>query len=342
MIILLLLAAAAPVCPAQTNLLVNGGLDTNQGFGGTPFVTTQNSGLFKGFDGWRSDLDDDGNNANNSWDLGTPGGDLFNNVYANDRFFTGADGVLPPILTGAGSAVMVGPFDSFDRNGFSGLFQQVTVVPGNTYRLTGFFISDPTQLNGSNQPDTIFANLANRNWAGMAAQFIDFLGNDVPFITVVRVLEGGVSNPAAVDGRWIETQIEVTVPEGVELVRWVGLYAQFNYQTGQVHLDNASIVNLTAGTPLRGDLDYDGVWDDDDRVMLQTALAGRLIPASNRFDIDLSGQLNQADLTLLNSLIPEPSSAYLCVVAIAAAARRRRAGAVERWQPESAAVRVLS
>jgi hypothetical protein len=239
-------------------------------------------------------LADDGNNANNTWDEGTPGGDLFLNIFPNDLVFAGNDGVLPPILSGIGGAVMLGPYDG---NVVSGLFQQVTAVPGNTYRLTGYFISDPTQRTDSNQPDTIFAQ-STSNWAGMKVEFKDFLGLDIAGTDIeVRALDAAVDDPAVVDGKWIETVIEVVAPAGAEQIRWVGLFAQFNFAGGLVHLDNTSIVNLTAGTPLVGDFDYDGVRDADDLHMLRLTSQGLLIPNGNRFDLNNSGAVDAADVT---------------------------------------------
>ncbi|MGL4511911.1 MAG: hypothetical protein ACRCT8_02390 [Lacipirellulaceae bacterium] len=286
-------AATAGTSLAQTNLLVGGGFDINFGFGGAPFTESQNFGSFRGFDGWRSDLADDGDNNNQSWDETTPGGDLFLNIYPNDLLFAGNDGVLPPILSGIGGSVMLGPYDG---NVFSGLYQQVTAVPGNTYRVTGFFISDPTQRTGSNQPDTIFAQ-STTNWAGLKVEFKDFLGLDLPADAIeLRALDAAVDDPLQVDGKWIETTIEVQAPTDATLIRWVGLFAQFANAGGLVHLDNASIVNLTAGAPLLGDFDYDGVRDADDLHMLRLTSQGKLVAASNRFDLNTSGGVDAADI----------------------------------------------
>lgn len=291
--------AAAPAL-GQTNLLTNGGFDVNNGFGGVAFDTAYNGGFF-GFPGWDGDVANDGLN-NFNFDDTQPGGNQFFNVFPSDPTTGSGDGVPDPLLTGAGSGVILGPFDG---NTTSFLFQQVAASPGEVFQGNVFGISDSSQLNGSGQPDTIFqASFENQLVAGF--EFFDGAGNQLSSTSQV-ILDALTQNEVDVDGKWLEASFTETAPAGTELVRLAIFYNQFFFEGGLAYFDNASIVNLSAGTPLEGDLDFDGALDGDDLTMMQLAADGDLVPDGiDRFDLTNDSLVNGDDVAALQALLGTP------------------------------------
>lgn len=304
------LAVAVLTAPAaaQTNLLTNGGFDVNNGFGGTPFNDAYNGGFF-GFPGWDGDIANDGLN-NFNFDDSLPGGNQFFNVFPSDPTLSSGDGVPDPLLTGTGSGVILGPFDG---NPTSFLFQQVAASPGEVFQANLFGISDSNQLSGggTGPPDTIFqGSSANQLVAGF-----EFFGPD-PFNPggVIQLasfseilLDAATQNEVDVDGKWLEASFTETAPAGTTLARIAIFYNQVNFGGGLAYYDNASIVNLSAGTPLSGDLDFDGVLGPDDLTMLQLAADGDLVPADiGRFDLVVDGTIDSQDVAFLQGLVVTP------------------------------------
>ena len=84
------------------------------------------------------------------------------------------------------------------------------------------------------------------------------------------------------------------------------VFDQTNNAGGIAFFDNASIVNLSAGTPAVGDFDFDGDLTSDDLRMLTFAVDGTLAPSDDRFDLPEDASLTQSDLDAWLTLAGAP------------------------------------
>ncbi|MEM7682392.1 MAG: PEP-CTERM sorting domain-containing protein [Planctomycetota bacterium] len=295
----LLLGLSAGGVHAQTNLLTNPSFDTDNGFGGTAFFDAYNGGFF-GFDGWNGDLADDGFN-NFTFNGSTAGGNQFANVFPSAPDLTSGDGVPDPVLTGDGSGVILGPFDG---NTTSLIFQQAPALPGEEFFGSAYLQSDTSQLGDDLTPDTIFQD-GPLNTAFVILGFIDSAGNTISEQVNV-LLDPSTQNEVDVDGKWLEGAFTGIAPAGTAFARVFIGYNQISFGGGLVYFEDASLVNLSAGTPLEGDLDFDGILGDDDLTLLQGAVDGDVVPDAISLDrFDLTGDLliTAADVAALNALI---------------------------------------
>ena len=297
--------AFGSISHASTNLFVNGSLEDNNGFnefGGTgdAFTTGFNFAGFQGWLGWASDFNDNGT-RDDSYDTGTPGGFMFFNLFPAGPL---EGNNSQPTLTGIASMIALGPFDG---NTTSFAWQQVAVTPGDTYRSTVWSRIDSTALNGEGNPEpTIFDSAENQ--AFHAVDFIDPLTGEadifLPSPDEDTIFDAATQTLAEVDQMWVESVFEVTAPAGASIFRQTIGFNQFNNEPGVAFFDTFSMVNLSDGTILEGDLDYDGELTDFDVQMLQLGVDGELAPVSiDRFDLSDNGVIDQADLDILNGLI---------------------------------------
>ncbi len=302
----LLLALPATPLAAQSNLLVNGGFEDNNGFvvnqtgfDGYTFAPI-GEGTFRGFVGFDTDVQDD-NFANGTYTGTTAGGSQFGNVFPSA---TGA-----PALLGESSALVLGEF--FPNPGFSGLFQQVAVTPGDVVASNLFAISDPTILQSSSgRPDTIF-ELGTSNRVFTVLEFfdgvstnrmqIDANGQPIPEY-LVDLFNPQTQSRAVYEGPWVEGYQSATVPAGAAFARVALLFIQQNFGGGLVFVDEAAVVNLSAGDP-GADFNFDGQIDQTDLDLLNLVVAGDLLANSTRWDLDGSGDIDAGDVAFLESLL---------------------------------------
>jgi hypothetical protein len=295
----LTVAAIAAPAFAQTNLLSNGDFETNAGFSGgcQPFW-----GNFCGFDGWNTDFADDGD-FNGSWGFDTPGGFRLANVFPA--------GAAPndPDLVGENSALILGSFDSGTP---TVLAQQVAVTAGQSIRAGIFAYSDSTRVRANGFPDTVYGQFT-RNRVLMRLEFLDFLGLQIQGSEIENVIFDPENDPGfnfttfrnpQFEDKWIESVATATAPIGAEFARIAVLYTQVNNAGGLAFLDTASIVNLSAGTPLTGDFNFDGLRNAEDLNMITLAVGGGLKPADNRFELTGDAALNSADIAAWQALAP--------------------------------------
>lgn len=297
--------AAATVAPGQTNLLVNGDFETNAGFSFPPDLNCQDFwGGFCGFEGWNTDLVDNGV-FDFSWAGDTPGGLRLANV------FPAGGAPNDPVLVGDGSMLILG---SFDPNTPSVLLQQVAVTPGQSVRAGIFAFSDSTRINANNFPDTVYGQFS-RNRVRMRLEFYDSVGVG-EFIEDTEVVIFDPENDPGFDfttfrnplfeDKWIEAAATVTVPEFAAFARIAILFDQVNNGSGLAFADTASIVNLSAGSPAAGDFDFSGVLDAGDLGMLNLAVIGKLVPDDNRFDLTGDSLVTAADVAAWQQLAATP------------------------------------
>jgi hypothetical protein len=288
-------------CFAQTNLLVNGDFETNAGFNGG---CQSFWGSFCGFDGWNTDFADDGE-FNGSWQFDTPGGFRLANAFpagaaAND-----------PKLLGSGSSLILG---SFDSNVPTLLVQQSAVTAGQNVRAGVFAYSDSTRIKSNGFPDTVYGQLS-RNRVFMKLEFVDVLGLtiDGEGIGAQDVIFDPENDPGfsfatlrnpLFEDKWVEGVATAVAPIGAEFARIAIFFTQVNNAGGVAFLDTASIVNLSTGTPLVGDFNFDGLRNADDLTMITRAVGGTLKPGDNRFDLTGDSTLTAADIAAWQLLAP--------------------------------------
>ncbi len=293
------LVGAAASTSAQTNLLLNGSFEVHNGFGGQPGFSYKDTSL--GFEGFDSDLDDDGQrNFSYRQDFALfAGGSQFDNV------FPAGGSPDDPVLIGDQSAFMLGNF----FNGLSEsthLFQQVDAAPGDDFIATIFAYSDTTRTRDDGFPDTIFnAGFQGGPTNNFVLGYLGFYDQIGGLISeqVETIFDPMTQDASVVQDVWKETSFAATAPSNTAFARVQVFFFQPGTAGGVIFMDDWSLVNTSAGAPLVADFDFDGQVTTTDLDLITMTVGGGILPDSERWDVDGSGQIDAGDIAFVQALL---------------------------------------